>query len=136
MSEENLEVVRRALDANRSGSLDDTVEEAVALSDPDIEFRSRLTSVEGTTYRGLDGIRAYFADMADAWREWHNEPDTITEVSSAAVLVDTTFRATAKSGVDVSLHNAVVFVLSDGRIVGIHAYPSRQEALEAAGLSD
>jgi ketosteroid isomerase-like protein len=136
MSEENVELVRHAVEANRSGPPDVTVEEAVALADPDFEMTSRLTSVEGTTYRGHDGVRRYFEDMADAWQEWRNDIDEMTEVSPDAVLTGVTFRAIGQSGVNVELRSAVVWVLSDGKVVRIHSYPSRQEALEAAGLSE
>jgi ketosteroid isomerase-like protein len=136
MSQENVEVVRRAIEANRSGPPDDTVEKAVALANPDFEFMSRLTSVEGATYRGHDGVRAYFKDMADAWQEWRNELDEMTEVGPDTVLAEVTFRATGKSGVEVELRSAVVWVLSGGRVREIHSYASRQEALEAAGLSE
>jgi hypothetical protein len=66
VSQENVEIVRRAIDANRSGPPEETVDVAVALSDPACVFASRLSSVDGATYRGHDGIRRYFADLADA----------------------------------------------------------------------
>ena len=135
MSEENVEIVRRAFDLGRSGLSTEAVEKALALLDPKSEFVSRLVSVEGATYRGHDGARAYRKDLDDAFQEWHNELDEITEVGPDAVLTENCFRATGRSGVDVELRSAVVWVLSDGLVVGLHSYPSRQEALEAAGLS-
>ena len=45
---ENVETVRRLVQANRSGAPDETVERAVALADCNFEFTSRLTSVEGS----------------------------------------------------------------------------------------
>jgi ketosteroid isomerase-like protein len=136
MSQENVELVRQAFEANRSGSFADTVEKALALADPDCEFTSRLTSVEGAAYRGHDGVRAYFEDLADAFQEWHNDLDEITDVGPDAVLTEGTFRATGKSGVNVELRSAMVWMLSNGRVAGLHAYPSREAALEAAGLSE
>jgi hypothetical protein len=49
MSETNVEVVRRAIESARSGPREETTERALALTDPDFVFTSRLTSVEGTT---------------------------------------------------------------------------------------
>jgi ketosteroid isomerase-like protein len=136
MSQENVEIVRRVIAANRSGSPGDTVEKAMALTDPNCEFTSRLSSVDGTTYRGHDGIRAYFADLAEAFEVWRNELDEIGELGADAVFADLIFRATGRSGVDVELRSTVACVLSEGTIVSIHACPTRQEALIAAGLSE
>jgi ketosteroid isomerase-like protein len=135
MSQENVEIVRQAIAANRSGPQDATTDAAVALTDPKVEFVSRLTSVEGT-YRGHDGLRRYFADMADAWREWQNEAQAIEELSPDTVLADVIFRAVGKSGVAAELRSAIVWELSDGKIARVHSYGSRKEALEAAGVSE
>jgi hypothetical protein len=50
--------------------------------------------------------------------------------------LDLTFHGTARSGVDVELRSAAVVLFSRGRILRMDTYPSRQEALEAAGLSE
>jgi ketosteroid isomerase-like protein len=135
MSQENVEIVRRVFEEfNRRGPPDDTVLEELA--DPSIEFTSRLTSVEGSTYRGLDGLRRYYEDLADAFQEWRNDMNEMTDVGQNTVLVDATFRATGKSGVAVELQSFIAWVLSDGKVARVYAYPSRREALEAAGLSE
>ncbi len=131
-----MEIVRRVYEALRSGLSAEAIEEVLVLADPKCELTSRLISVEGATYRGHDGLRAYRKDLDDAFKEWQNELDEISELGSDAVLTESTFRATGRSGVDVELRSAGVWVLSGGRIVRAHAYPSRQEALEAAGLSE
>jgi ketosteroid isomerase-like protein len=136
MPQENVEILRRAISATRSGPPEETVDVAVALTDPEIVFESRLVSVEGATYRGHDGVRRYFADMADAFREWRNEVDEIADVAPNAVVMDITFRATARSGVQVELSSSVVSVFAGGAVTEIHAYATRQEALEAAGLAE
>ena len=136
MSEENVEVVCRAIEANRSGPPAETVEKAAELAHPDLDFVSRLSAVEGRSYRGIDGVRAYYEDLADAWQEWHNELLEVTEIGPNTVLTESVFRGTGRSGVEVELRINILFKLLDGRIVRMHAYPSREEALEAAGLSE
>ena len=131
-----MEIVRRAIEANRSGPPAETVEKAAQLAHPDFEFVSRLTAVEGGSYRGIDGARAYYADLADAWQEWHNELREVAEVGQDTVLTESVFRGTGRSGVDAELRSFVVWTLSEGRIIRMHSYPSREEALEAAGLSE
>lgn len=60
----------------------------------------------------------------------------MTEVGPNTVLTESVFRGTGRSGVDVELRSVVVWTLSEGRIIRMHAYPNREEALEAAGLSE
>ncbi len=137
MSQENVEIVLRAMRANRSGGLDDAMELfAEGLADPDFEFVSRISSIEGSTYRGREGFRRYLKDMEDAFQEWRNDVNEITAVAPDSVLVDVTFRGTGQSGVAVELQSVLVWVFSGTRIVRLVAYPTRAQALEAAGLSE
>ena len=92
--------------------------------------------MEGATYRGHDGIRRYLSDMADAWQEWRNETDEILEIGPDMLFVNIHFRAVGHSGTAVEGHNAIVFVLSNGKCLSIHSYPTREEALEAVGLRE
>ena len=137
MPEENVELVERILAANRSGPPEEAKEIALSLTDPAVEFRSRITAVEGAEYVGHHGIRRYFDDLEDAFREWRNEPGEIVEVGPDAVLVDNVFHGIGKdSGMEVELRSSVLFIGSEGRIVRCLAYPTREEALEATGLSE
>ena len=134
--QENVRIALGAVEANRSGRPEETVEAAVALAHPELRFTSRLSSLEGSSYRGHDGARRYFQDMTDAFAEWRNEAKNAVVVGQDAVVLDVVFRATSRSGVDVELPSAAVFVLSDGAIIEMHVYETRREALEAAGLEE
>ncbi len=112
------------------------MEVGVSLSHPDFELRSRVTAVEGANYRGHDGARRYNRDLADAFQSWVNVPGEIVEVGDDAVVVDNTFRAVGHSGAEVELKSGIVFVIRDGRVFRCLSYPTREEALEAAGLSE
>jgi ketosteroid isomerase-like protein len=136
MSQENVEIVRRMLEVNRSGPPEQTIDVGLSLTDPALEFR-RITAVEDAEYLGHEGLRRYTADLADAFREWRNEPVEIVEVSPDAVLVDNRFQGVGReSGIEVELRSAIVFVLADGKCVRCLSYPTRAEALEAAGLEE
>jgi ketosteroid isomerase-like protein len=136
MTQENVEIVRRAVEANRSGPPAETVEVAVELAHPDMEFVSHVASVEGGTYRGVDGTRAYYEDLADVWQEWRNELRGVTELGPDTILTENVFRGTARSGVSVERPSALIWTLLEGKVVRLHSYPSREEALQAAGLSE
>ncbi len=136
MSEENVEIVRRAIEANRSGPPAETVEKLAELAHPDLDFVSRLTAVEGGSYRGIDGVRAYFKDLAAALQQWHNELLEVIEIGPDSVFTESVFRAIGRSGVEVELRSDILWTLLGGKIIRTHSYPSREEALEAAGLSE
>ena len=65
MAPENQEAVRLFAEAVNRGDAD----AAVAACDPEIEFLSVL-AVSGRAYKGHDGVRQYFDDVASAWSEW------------------------------------------------------------------
>jgi ketosteroid isomerase-like protein len=76
MSRENVELMRRGLDAyNRRD-----VEAMLELVDPDVEWYAALDVLLGgdeTVYRGYEGIRALFATIDETFSELEAE---VTEV--------------------------------------------------------
>jgi ketosteroid isomerase-like protein len=133
MSQENVELVRRVVESNRS----DYREADLEPWDPNCEYTSLLGAVEPQTYRGHDGIRRYISDMADAWEDWRNEIDEVFEAGPDTVV--TTFRTRVigkDSGAAVEERLAAVFVLSGGKVLRGRTYPSRADALEAVGLRE
>jgi ketosteroid isomerase-like protein len=137
MSQENVEIVRRAIEVNRSGDMAAVAEALIGLSDPAVEFKSALAGLEGGAYHGHEGVRKYLQDMADSWQEWRNGSAEIEEIAPNTVLATFVFRATGKdSGVPVERRNAVVWTLSNGKVSRAITYASRAEALEAVGLSE
>src|SRR5687767_8518212 len=59
MSQENVDVVRRALESFPRGD----VEEMLSYLDPELEWHSAIVGgAEGNVYRGHDGFRTWLAD--------------------------------------------------------------------------
>jgi ketosteroid isomerase-like protein len=137
MSQENLDIARRLIEANRSDDLESRIEASVALWDLSCEYTSVTAAVEPHTYHGHDGIRRYFGDLAKRWAEWRSESEEVIDAGPDTVLATIRFRALGKdSGAPIEARLAVVFVLSDGKLLRGRTYPSRGEALEAVGLSE
>jgi ketosteroid isomerase-like protein len=137
MSRENVEIVRQAIEANRSDDLEARIEAVLALWDPSCEYTRVTAAVDPQTYHGHNGIRRYISDMTDSWAEWRSEAEDVFEVVPDTVFATFRFRAIGKdSGVPVEARLGVVCVLSDGKLLRGHTYPSREQALEAAGLSE
>ena len=136
MSQQNVEIVRRGLEAWQR----DDFESWLSGIDPDVEW---LTAVErglgraGSVYRGHEGMREF-------WNLWRTEVDDFwTEAEEIRDLGDDRvlylghirFRGPA-SGIMVESQLANVKTLRDGKIVRSEDYLSHKEALEAAGLSE
>jgi ketosteroid isomerase-like protein len=136
MSQENVEIVRQFIESARSGDVH-AIEAFVAVSDPSIEH-TRLPAASGPeTYCGHGGVRSWFTDMADLWREWRTEIEELVEAGPDTVAARLRFIAVGKeSGVPVEAGLGLVCVLSEGRVLRSHTYASGEAALQAAGLSE
>ena len=132
MSQENVEVVRAVLDAQRRGDWGAFPD----LYDPEIEWED----VSGLW--GDWGTRRGFEDVQAAWMAWfeafeHVEFD-IEEILAADDDVLTSIRVSGRgrvSGLRVEQSIAVVWTVHDRRVVRVRGYRERNKALEAAGLS-
>jgi ketosteroid isomerase-like protein len=130
MSEENVEIVREAVDAFNArdrGRL-------LGLMDPEIEFRSVF---ERKTYRRLAEMVQYREDLDATLEEFHSEDDRFLDAGEDRVvyLYRVVGRGTG-SGVPVSRENAILWQLRNGKLLKGEVFLDQQEALEAAGLSE
>jgi ketosteroid isomerase-like protein len=132
MSQENVEIVRRSIEAFNRGDA-----EAIAeLCEDELEFVSFLTSVEGT-YRSKDSGEAYFSRMRETWREWRIEDAEIFEADDEHLA--SIFRLVGvgkRSGARVEHPMGMTYRLRNQRIWRIRGYLDPREALKAAGLSE
>lgn len=126
-----MEVVRQFIGAARSGDAD-AIEAFVALSDPGIEH-TRLPDASGPeTYHGHAGVRSWFSDMADIWREWRNDVEALAEVGPDRVAATMLFTGVGRdSGVPVEARLGLVCEVSKGKVLRSRTYPSGEAALEA-----
>jgi uncharacterized protein len=131
MSQENVEIVSRALDAlNRDG-----IEAVLEFLDPDVEWTTTGLFVEAGTYRGHDGVLRYFGAMANDL-EFHIEPEKFIDGGDQVVIPTRIAVRGKRSGATSEATMTVVCSIQDGRIARLRNYFERTEALEAAGLSE
>jgi ketosteroid isomerase-like protein len=132
MSQENVEIVRRSIEA-RNRDLD----EWLSYFHPDVRTTDRLTVAGMSTEdHGVDEVRR-------ATERWQESFDTLdVEVLELVdldemVLAEVRFHGQGRaSGANVSVFQADLYRVRDGVIIEHRAgYRSREEALEAAGLS-
>jgi ketosteroid isomerase-like protein len=136
MSEENVELARRFVETFNRGD----IEGAIALVDPPPEaefvpgdFIRELAAV----HRGPEGMRRALEVF---WGEFDDPQVEVHEVIDAGdqVLVSGAFRGRGKqSGAETSWGPLWgVWTMRDGRMVRWQGFTDRDEALEAAGLSE
>ena len=132
MSEENVEVVRRALEAYARAGLDALAEHWT----DDVDHRA----VEGALddrgpMHGKDALRAYVQDWLDTFDDLSTETIELVDAGEDKVIAVLRVSGRAKlSGVETDLTYAVVCTIRDGKIADGREYATRDEALEAAGL--
>ena len=133
MSQENVEIARRANDAfNRRD-----VEAFMACVISDIEFTAAMSgTVAGGSLRGREGIEALFADIRDTWEEHRMVIDEIRDLGERVLGLGRLEGRGKASGVSVDVPFAIISDLRDGKMWRSRTYLDHGEALRAAGLED
>ena len=125
MSQENIEVVRRALAALDRRD----VEAYLEVASPQIELTTFISELQGQgPITGHEGIRDFFREL---WSFSEASEFQVEEVRAVEgrVLAFFVITATGRDGIQTSARVAGVYDLEHGKI-------RRTEALEAVGLSE
>jgi ketosteroid isomerase-like protein len=135
MSQENVEVARALYSELGEGRFW-TCEH---LFDPDVEYeRRRMTAdVMSGKWRGYEAMGAAVREWLETVEGLRIEAERYIDTGGDSVVVFTRHRAVAKtSGVPIDEEFADVLTVREGRIVRLHTYRHRPEALEAVGLRE
>ncbi len=132
MSEERVEVARRAYVAFNSGG----VEAILEYLDPEIEWRMwEQFSREPRIFHGHDGVREVLALFAENYDDFSAEPREFIEADEA-VIVPVALKGKAKGSGDEAVFELVhVWSGPTPRPERLDVYSSVEEALRATGLS-
>lgn len=136
MSEENVEAFRRANEAFRRGDLDAWLEE---FFDPEIEWHTALPGLltqGGTVYRGHEGVREMFRELADTLDEIWPEYSEVQDVGDRVVGIGRIHTRGKASGAQTDVPFALVGDYRNGKTVRVRTYLDPSEALTAAGISE
>ena len=131
MSEENVEVVRRMLDAFLTADL----ETALSFYAPDVEWDG-TNLPDGQVGRGHEAILDHVTRWAEAWDDWSVEVERVVEAGSDQVIVFLRERGRSDSGLTMDERHAELYTLRNGKIVRRRGFSDPGQALEAAGLSE
>jgi ketosteroid isomerase-like protein len=133
MSRENVEVARESYEALNRGD----IEAVMANVAGDAEVTTIFSAVEGGSYKGPQGLRAWWEDdvltMFSAVRF-----DARDLVDFDGIVIGTvTIHARGRgSAVDVDQQFTHVIRFREGKMIRFNSFPTRAEALEAVGLSE
>jgi ketosteroid isomerase-like protein len=133
MSRENVEIVRRATDALNRRDLDGLVENWAP--DAVVDW-SNSRGPEAGVYRGHDEVRAFAKRFLAAWDEVRLEIDDPIEVEDDLLVVENVTYLRGRDSIETQARSAWVTTFRDGQQTSLTMYQTKQEALEAAGLSE
>ena len=135
MSEENVEVVKAAYEEFASEGLDRFMEHFT----DDVEYRVLAGAddlIHGPCH-GKDAVRVWLQDWIDMFDGFWMELAELIDAGGATVFTAERYGGRARlSGVETDSANWTIFTIRDGKIAGGSEYETREQALEAAGLSE
>jgi ketosteroid isomerase-like protein len=134
MSEENVEVVRRIIDAINRRDVDAVVESA---TEDFVTDWSNSRGLLSGVHQGRDKAREAFETFLEPWDSLRWEPEELIELGDDRVLTVSRLQMRGRgSGVEVNASGASIWTIRAGKAAAITLYQSKAEALEAAGLSE
>jgi ketosteroid isomerase-like protein len=131
MSQENVEIVRAAIDALNRGDMDAVVKDAA--QDFELDFSRAVGPVHGV-YR-LDQMREVLDELVGVWESIWIQADEFIEAGEHVVVPQTGY-VRGRDGIETTARITLVWTLRDGAIAHICMYQEREEALKAAGLRE
>jgi ketosteroid isomerase-like protein len=134
MSQENVEIVRAAMETWNQGDLDAALE---YVSQEWEWHTARLFPGTDAVYRGKQGFTRFWNTFREPWESIRVQVERIEDLGGDRVLALFMFYGKGKlSGVDVTTEYANVFTLRDGRVTYQVGYGDWKSALEVVGLSN
>jgi ketosteroid isomerase-like protein len=138
MSEENVEIVRRAFEEFHQRGWEGLID---TIWSPEMVWDMRPSGIPGLgVYRGSEEVRSFFADewfSTFPFEEWEQDLKEVIDCGDDRVVAVAHQRGRgAASSVNVDLEYTQVITLREGKMVHVETHLDRDKALEAAGCSE
>ena len=131
MSQENVEIVRAAIEAmNRRD-----IQAVLRGMDPEVRFEHRLAALEGN-FVGLDGVRGWFADLGEYLVNGQIQCQDVRDLGDRVLGLGTLGATGKESGVETRQTFAALARYRDGLMTEYIDFGDVEQALEAAGLRE
>jgi ketosteroid isomerase-like protein len=125
VSQQNIEVVRRAYEALSHGDLPD------GLLDAQIEYVNPRGAVEPGTRHGLEAFRGAVEKLLEGWESWEMDAEAFEAAGdSVAVLVRYTARGRS-SGLEIEGRESALWTLHAGRVIRYEWFHEPADAFES-----
>jgi ketosteroid isomerase-like protein len=139
MSEENVEIVRRAYEAFNRWGLQPWGErsaEVAPLLHPEVEFHTHASAPEAGVYRGREAVFEYHERVFGQFESVRIEVEELLPVGESVVIVTRQHTVPRGTGAEIVQNVVDIWTLRDGLLAERRPFSTRQEALEAAGLRE
>ncbi len=132
MSEQNLEIVRAAIDAANRGDWDAAFKDAA----PGFEWdNSRAIGADNKAVWTLGQALQFFKELRDLWESAWIEINELIPMGDHVVVPHTT-HVRGRDGIEARARTTWLFTIRNGQIERVCLYQEKQEALETAGPSE
>ena len=131
MSQENVEIVRRAFEQFKATG--DILTEAFH-SDFVWDMSQFRGWPEQQTYPGIEGARQFLADWTESWEDWDLQLEELHDAGDSVIAIMRQSGRSKATGLPAEMHFAQVWTVRNGKQFRMEMYASPQEALDAVGL--
>ena len=128
MSSENVDLVRKAIDAANRRDL--SLGRDLWHPDAEVDWSRSNGPLKGV-YRGQEEIEGLLGEFWSAFDRMETEAHEYTPVGAHVVVPNTVYMR-GRDGVEVTARSTFVYTIEDGRITRLVMFNERDEALEAA----
>jgi ketosteroid isomerase-like protein len=135
MSQENVEVVRRAYKVFDDAGFSGAAGVDLGAFDAGIEVDTSMSPVDAVAFRGHDGLREFLSLQRGLWKHRRLEPQEFISVDEDRVVVATRIVSVGRSEVKIVAHAASVWTLRAGKIRHVKFFQHKGAALEAVALA-
>jgi ketosteroid isomerase-like protein len=131
MSQENVDRFVEATEAFNRGDVEAWLEQY----DKKVVFEPQVAEMEGA-YVGHDGIRAFITNIGDLYEGFQVRLHDVRDLGERVLALGTASSIGMGSGIEQETPLAIVASFRNGRITHFKDYGDKDQALEAAGLSE
>ena len=127
-------MVRRAIDSINRGNFLMATE--YTADDFEMDWSNSIGPLSGV-YRGREQLNEVFESFRDAWDRLHWEIQEVVDLEGELVLVVNRIRMRGRtSRAEVEATGVQVWTIRNRKLASVKLYQSKDEALEALGLSE